>query len=129
MPQSIAAHWLPPPAHLPVAGRQDHLARPCVSEIWAARLLAEQAKIIMLGQLDRAAELAEQALAEAERTGDRFAAGYALHTLSLVAFLRRDHAAHLRHIDRALEVIGDDPQHRPAAAVRGRVLHQGGVVG
>src|SRR5260370_11795843 len=64
----------------------------------------------VLGQLDRAAEFAEQALAGAEQASDRFAAGYALHVLALMAYLRRDHAAHLRHLDRALEVIGDDPQ-------------------
>jgi DNA-binding CsgD family transcriptional regulator len=89
----------------------EALARPGVSETWAARLLARQATTMtMLGQLDRAAELAGQALAGAEQAGDRFAAGYVLHALSLVAFFRRDYAALLAHIERALEVIGDDPQ-------------------
>ena len=87
------------------------LARPGISEIWAARLLARQAITMnVLAQRDRAAELAGQALAGAERTGDRFAAGYALHALSIVAYHRRDHAAYLGHIDRALAKIGDDPQ-------------------
>jgi DNA-binding CsgD family transcriptional regulator len=87
------------------------LARPGISEIWVARLLARQAVTMFgLGQLDRAAELAGQALAGAERASDTFAAGYALHALSIVAYLRRDHATFLRHLDRALEVIGDDPQ-------------------
>jgi DNA-binding CsgD family transcriptional regulator len=90
---------------------EEALARAGISELWAARLLARQAMTMtMLGQLDRAAELAVQALAGAERAGDRFAAGYALHALVMVAYFRRDHVAYLRHIDRALEVIGDDPQ-------------------
>jgi tetratricopeptide (TPR) repeat protein len=93
------------------AVEDEALARPGISEIWAARLLARQAMTMtVLGQPDRAAELAGQALAGAERAGDRFAAGYALHALSMMAFLRPDHAAFVSHIDRALEVIGDDPQ-------------------
>jgi tetratricopeptide (TPR) repeat protein len=93
------------------AAAEEALARPGISEIWAARLLARQAMTMnVLGQRDRAAELAGQALAGAERADDRFAAGYALHALSLVAYLRRDHAAYLGHADRALAVIGDDPQ-------------------
>jgi len=87
------------------------LARPGISGIWASRLLARQAMTMnVLGQRDDAAELGGQALADAERAGDRFAAGYALHALSTVAYHRRDHAAYLRHIDRALALIGDDPQ-------------------
>jgi DNA-binding CsgD family transcriptional regulator len=94
-----------------VAVAEDALARPGTSETWAARLRARQAITMgKLGQWDRAAELAGQALAGAERTGDRFAAGYALHMLSFIASHRRDYAAMLSHIDQALKVIGDDPQ-------------------
>jgi DNA-binding CsgD family transcriptional regulator len=89
---------------------KEALARPGISEIWAARLLARQAMTMTMTTLDRTADLAAQALAGAERAGDRFAAGYALHTLSMVAHIRRDQAAFLGHIERALEVIGDDPQ-------------------
>jgi DNA-binding CsgD family transcriptional regulator len=90
---------------------EDALARPGISQTWAARLCARQAMTMaVLGQWDRVVPLAEQALAGAERAGDRFAAGYALHALGFVAHHQRDHAAVLGHIDRALAVIGDDPQ-------------------
>ena len=90
---------------------EDALARSGISETWASRLRARQAMTMaVLGRWDRVAPLAEQALAGAERAGDRFAAGYALHALGFVAHHRRDHAAVLGHIDRALAVIGDDPQ-------------------
>jgi tetratricopeptide (TPR) repeat protein len=83
-----------------------------VSRVWAARLQARQAMtLIQLGKLDQAERMARQALAAAERAGDRFAAGYALFALSLVDhFHRRDHATELGHLGRALAVIGDDPQ-------------------
>jgi tetratricopeptide (TPR) repeat protein len=87
------------------------LARPGLGGVWAARLRARQAMTLCItGQPDQAAELAERALADAERAGDRFAAGYALHALSVVAFFRRDRAGSLGRIDEALAVIGDDPQ-------------------
>jgi tetratricopeptide (TPR) repeat protein len=90
---------------------EQALARPGTSGIWIHRLRALQALLMSgTGQVNRAAQAAGQVLADAERTGDRFAAGHALHTMSLVDELRRDHAAGLRHTDRALEVIGDDPQ-------------------
>jgi DNA-binding CsgD family transcriptional regulator len=91
---------------------EQALARPGVSEAWAARLLARQAiTTTQVGQLDQAAEIAGRALAGADRAGDRFAAGYALHALSYLTVIHRhDQAAGLGHIDRALAVIGDDPQ-------------------
>jgi DNA-binding CsgD family transcriptional regulator len=88
------------------------LARPGISQTWAVRLRAWQAvTLTMLGQWDRAAELAEQALAGAEQAGDRLGAGWALHALSIVAYHQRsDRAGLLGYLDRALAVIGDDPQ-------------------
>jgi DNA-binding CsgD family transcriptional regulator len=87
------------------------LGRPGVSAVWTARLRARQAMTqALLHHSDRAVQIANQALAEAEHAGDRFAVGYALYTLSYVAYLRRDQASSLGHIDRALAVIGDDPQ-------------------
>jgi DNA-binding CsgD family transcriptional regulator len=90
----------------------DALARPGLSDVWAARLLARQALTTMesQGPLDRLAEFAGLALAGAERAGDRFATGYAVHALAALAYYRQDHAACLGYIDRALAVIGDDPQ-------------------
>jgi DNA-binding CsgD family transcriptional regulator len=88
------------------------LGRPGLSPAWQARLQARQAMTqAVLGQWDEAAKIAGQALDGAERAGDRLAAGYALHVLSVVDDNdRRDHAAYLSHIDQALTVIGDDPQ-------------------
>jgi DNA-binding CsgD family transcriptional regulator len=89
----------------------DALARPGISPTWVARLRARQAIIMgLLGQWDRAEELAGQALAGAERTGDRFAAGYALHILSFISSRRRDLDTTLSQIGQALRIIADDPE-------------------
>ena len=53
---------------------------------------------------------AHQAIAAAEEAGDAFAAAGALAELSLSHSVRRDHAAALDYIDRALRVLGDDPR-------------------
>jgi DNA-binding CsgD family transcriptional regulator/tetratricopeptide (TPR) repeat protein len=87
------------------------LARPGVSELQQARLRALQATALTVqGELDQAAAAGAAALAGAERTGDPYSIGYALHALSGVDVLRRDHDARLAHIDRALQVIGADPR-------------------
>jgi DNA-binding CsgD family transcriptional regulator len=87
------------------------LGRPGVSAVWTARLRARQAMTqALLHHSDGAVQIASQALVEAEQAGDRFAVGYALYTLSYVAYLQRDQEGSLGHIDRALAVIGDDPQ-------------------
>jgi DNA-binding CsgD family transcriptional regulator len=90
----------------------EALARPGLSSTWTARLLARQAvTVTMLSQWDRATSLIRQALAGAEQANDPPAAGYALHALSMVEYNhRRNNALSLDHIDRALTVIGDDPQ-------------------
>jgi DNA-binding CsgD family transcriptional regulator len=90
---------------------EEALARPGLGRVWAARLRALQALTsTALTQWDQAVQDGEQALAEAEQAGDRVAAGYALHALSQVDIHRRDQAAMLSRVDRALAVIGDDPQ-------------------
>jgi DNA-binding CsgD family transcriptional regulator/tetratricopeptide (TPR) repeat protein len=91
------------------AVEEQALARAGISEMWVARLRARHAiTLFELGQWARAAAIAEQALAGGERAGDRFAVGYALHVLSVVANHRRDNAALLQYVGRALGVIGDD---------------------
>jgi DNA-binding CsgD family transcriptional regulator len=90
---------------------QAALARPGISETWQARLGARQAMTVaQLGQLKRAAETAEQALAAGKRVGDRFAVGYALYMLALVAFHQREFGLMLGRLEQALAAIGDDPQ-------------------
>jgi DNA-binding CsgD family transcriptional regulator/tetratricopeptide (TPR) repeat protein len=104
------------------------LSRPGLTDWQVARLQAVHAVILaVLGQLDQAEHLGQAALAIATRVGDRMSAGYALHALSCVCYLRPDHATRLEHIDQALEMIGDGPEvtdlrllllsNRPAALV------------
>ena len=80
---------------------------------WHARMLA------LLSMLERgradgfnaARTFARLALAAAEDAGDPFATAHALFDLWLTCSVRRDHAAALGHIDRALLVLGDDAGH------------------
>jgi DNA-binding CsgD family transcriptional regulator len=82
-----------------------------VSEVWAGRLRALQALMLMMARrVDEAAEVAARALADAERTADPFAAGYVLHAQSQASFLGRDLATALNKIDRALAAIGNSDQ-------------------
>ena len=63
------------------------------------------------GDLDTVDATARRALAVAEETGDAFATAHALADLWLSHSVRRDHAAALDYLDRALRVLGDDPGH------------------
>jgi DNA-binding CsgD family transcriptional regulator len=80
---------------------------------WRARMLAHLAMLqrAATGDLDTADATAIQALTAAEQVGDAFAMGHALADLWLTRSIRRDHAAALDYIDRALRVLGDDPAH------------------
>jgi DNA-binding CsgD family transcriptional regulator len=90
---------------------QAALARPGTDAVWAARLRSRQAMIrAQLGELDLAEPIAREALAGAQRAGDPVAGGYALHTLAFMASRRLDLAAALDYMDRALAMIGDNPQ-------------------
>jgi DNA-binding CsgD family transcriptional regulator/transcriptional regulator with XRE-family HTH domain len=83
----------------------DVLASRELDRVWRARLHALDAVIAA----DRA--LSQQALAEAQQAGDRFAAGYALHALS-ASYQHQDpdEEAALAAKDQALAVIGDHPE-------------------
>ncbi len=78
---------------------------------WRARMLALLAMLerVGAGDLDAADATARQALAVAEKAGDAFATAHALADLWLTHGVRRDHAAALDYLDRALRVLGDDP--------------------
>ena len=80
---------------------------------WRARMLALLAMLqrAATGDLDAADATAIQALTAAEEAGDAFATAHALTDLWLTRSIRRDHAAALDYIDRALRVLGDDPGH------------------
>jgi DNA-binding CsgD family transcriptional regulator len=76
-----------------------------------ARLHALQSMILsMIGDISQAEETALQALTGAEQEGDPLAAGYALHGLASVSFVRREQAAMLGYIDRGLSLTETVPQ-------------------
>jgi DNA-binding CsgD family transcriptional regulator len=91
---------------------EEALGRRGTSEVWVARLRALHALTLAVasGRAGWATEVAGEALAEAERAGDRLAAGYALHVLAVLGHRRGGLAAVPSRVDRALDVIGDDPQ-------------------
>ena len=80
---------------------------------WRARMLVVLAMLERAGtgDLDAADATARQALTLAEEAGDTFATAHALAALWFTHGIRRDHAAALEFIDRALRVLGDDPGH------------------
>jgi DNA-binding CsgD family transcriptional regulator/tetratricopeptide (TPR) repeat protein len=88
------------------------LAAPGLPRLWQARLLA------LLALLERDAtsvevadSLARQALTVAEQAADPTAMAQALHVRWLTHSVGRDHPAALTCIERALQVVGDDPRH------------------
>lgn len=89
------------------------LASPDVPPEWRARMLAFQSMLerASTGDLEAADATARQALAAAEQSGDALATVHSLSDLWLSSSVRRDHAAALGHLDRALHVLGDDPLH------------------
>jgi DNA-binding CsgD family transcriptional regulator len=63
-----------------------------------------------LGEVSAAGNVATKALAAAEEAGDKWALGWAIHVMILVATMRGEVAVTLPLFDRALDVIGDDPE-------------------
>ncbi|HEX9357039.1 MAG TPA: hypothetical protein VF933_24885 [Streptosporangiaceae bacterium] len=92
---------------------REALARADLPGEWRARILAFLAMVQRsgTGDLDAADTTAIQALTAAEDAADAFATANALADLWLTRSIRRDHAAALDYIDRALRVLGDDPGH------------------
>jgi DNA-binding CsgD family transcriptional regulator len=80
---------------------------------WRARMLVVLAMLerAATGDLDAADATARQALTVAEEVGDTFATAHALAALWFTHGIRRDHAAALDYVERALRVLGDDPGH------------------
>jgi DNA-binding CsgD family transcriptional regulator/tetratricopeptide (TPR) repeat protein len=88
---------------------EQELARTGLDAAHWARLRALQAMMLPeMGRRDEMAGIAQEALASAEAAGDRLGSGYALHALFVISAHQHDRAAGL--LDRALAVIGDDPQ-------------------
>ena len=87
------------------------LAGPELRPLWRARLVAEQALMLLVCQRhDDARPVIAEALAAGERLGDPLTIGYALHTQSLMDMRDGDTWASVRTIRRALAAIGDDPE-------------------
>ncbi len=107
---------------------REALSRTGLSEAWTARLTALSALIqLVLGRAERDPNLLDDALAVAERSGDRLAIGYSLHALSLRSGMRRDTVDVLALTSRGLAVIGDDAE---ASDLRLLMLaHQVSVLG
>ncbi len=105
---------------------QQALASAGLPGEWRARMLALLAMLqrAATGNLDTADATAIQALTAAEQAGDAFATAHALTDLWLTRSVRRDHAAALDYIDRALRVLGDDPGHADlrSFALDGRIF-------
>jgi tetratricopeptide (TPR) repeat protein len=97
-----------------VATIRRALAAPDLPGRWHARILAllPMLQRVVTGDLDASEATARQALAVAEQAGDASAAAHALADLWLILGARRDHAAAIGHLDRALAVLGDDPVHQ-----------------
>ncbi len=85
------------------------LARPGMSARHRARLLVMTARARRdLGEVIAAGEVASEALATGEETGDRWAVGWALHVLIIVSMMQGDVVSALPLFERALTVVGDD---------------------
>jgi DNA-binding CsgD family transcriptional regulator len=90
---------------------REALSRTGLSATWTARLTALNALIqLVLGLPEQDPNVLEDALAVAERSGDRLAIGYSLHAMSLHSGMRRDTADMLALTTRGLTVIGDDAE-------------------
>ncbi len=87
------------------------LRRAGLSQAWTARLTALDVLIqLVLGLPGQGPGILDDALAVAERSGDRLAIGYSLHAMSVLRNMRRDEAGLLDLTSRGLAVIGDDPE-------------------
>jgi DNA-binding CsgD family transcriptional regulator len=113
-------YWMLARAQVSAGGSDDAiitirqaLARADLPGEWRARILAFLAMVqrSATGDLDAADATAIRALTAAEEAADAFATANALADLWLTRSIRRDHAAALDYLDRALRVLGDDPGH------------------
>jgi len=87
------------------------LAQPGISTQQRARLLVLTARAHRgRGEVTIAGSVAARALATAEEAGDTWALGWSLHVLTVVSIMRGDVSTALPLFDRAVDVIGDDPE-------------------
>jgi DNA-binding CsgD family transcriptional regulator/tetratricopeptide (TPR) repeat protein len=81
-----------------------------LNPVWRARMWALRALVMDSARHPEAEPTALRAVNEGERAHDRLAIGYALHVLYLIRATRGDQQASLETIDRALAVIGEEPE-------------------
>lgn len=87
----------------------EALTLPEMSARQRARLLVLTARARRgLGEVNAAGEVAAEALATGEKTGDRWAVAWSLHVLIIVSMMQGDVPAALPLFERALAVVGDD---------------------
>ena len=86
------------------------LASPGISERQRARLLVLAGRThLNIGELEKAGQVADRALAAASEAGDTWAMGWALHVLTLVKAVQGHVTSALPLFDRALTVTESDP--------------------
>jgi DNA-binding NarL/FixJ family response regulator len=88
----------------------EELARPGTGEVWSVRLRALRPLVAVAGGDVHQVAAARDAVAEAERVGDRLAAGYASNALCGALHQRGDTAGAVAVLEHALATLGDDPQ-------------------
>jgi tetratricopeptide (TPR) repeat protein len=92
-----------------LATLESALASPGISTRHRARLLTLDARTrCILGELEKAGEVATEALEVAGQAGDSWATSWALHVLTIVTGVRGDTAEALPLFDRALAVTEAD---------------------
>jgi DNA-binding CsgD family transcriptional regulator len=93
-----------------LATLDEALAAPGISARHRARLLVLAARTHNnLGEIERAGQVAAEALAVAEEAGDNWAMGWALHVLTIVTAAQGQMTDALPLFDRALTVTEADP--------------------
>nr|WP_296063608.1 BTAD domain-containing putative transcriptional regulator [uncultured Actinoplanes sp.] len=94
-----------------VAMLRDAVDDAAVPAIWRSRhrVLVANFRRGDLDDLDRAERNAREVHAEAVAAGQPYETAFALQTIWLTSSIRRDHERALEHVDRALDVVRDDP--------------------
>jgi DNA-binding SARP family transcriptional activator/tetratricopeptide (TPR) repeat protein len=89
----------------------ESLADPSIPPIWRTRhrVLMANFRRGDLSDVDQSEYTAQRVLAEATALGQTYEAASALQTMWLLDSIRRDHERALGHLDRALELVADDP--------------------
>jgi DNA-binding CsgD family transcriptional regulator/tetratricopeptide (TPR) repeat protein len=93
-----------------IATLHDALMRPGLSDLWAARLRAVEATVLLsAGRYEEAEQMADTILRDDHDAADRLTAGYSWHVKSMVDYrLHHSLASFVTDTGRGLEVVGDN---------------------